>query len=529
MARTKKTESITDEELYDVLEFAKNMYSGAYQNNIFTPELVNSRLKDVSLNPLAGTKEEIEKALANPKNSEKQLVGYSEYFELVDMLYKRQLYYLGNLLSWDYTYTCVNISKDEEYNSLAFKKDEKSVIDFLDKFKVKQEFQRIFRQLIRQEIYYGVLRQDSDEQYTVQELNKDYCRTTGRWERGLLFDFNMQYFLGVAGVDINMFPDVFKKYYKRVMDNKNNGYNPSKNIDIRNGEWVLWVQTSPDDGMWAFKMTPEIIANVPIFSPLFTDLSMRPLVRNLQQNKYIIEASKVLIGLVGFNKDAKSGSVRDALNMSPETIGKFANLIRQGLTKEIQFGVAPFSDVLNFEWKSDGNNILDEYNKVTIGQGGTNTRLLYATDKMNAVESRNSLAIDEQLVEFIYPYFENFIEYYANKRTKKYKFKFKFEGTNMPDNKQSRLDNAMTLAQSGIVLPQKIAAAMGMEYHDFERQLAMGRSKKFTEMLTPLLTSYTMSGKDMQGGRPQKKDDDLSDDGMKTRDTGGNINRGGEV
>jgi hypothetical protein len=205
------------------------------------------------------------------------------------------------------------------------------------------------------------------------------------------------------------------------MDNKNNGYVPSKDIDKRTGEWIYWVQCSPEDNMWMWKFNPEIYSIVPFFSPLFPDLVLRPLLRNLQYNMYVINASKLLIGYIGFNKDTKTGSLKDALNLSPEVAGKFASLIRSALTSEIQFGIAPFEKVESFEWDTSSANILDQYNKTTVGQSGTNTRLLYATDKMNSLETLNSISIDEQLVQFIYPYFEDFLNHYVNKRTKKFK------------------------------------------------------------------------------------------------------------
>lgn len=351
-------------------------------------------------------------------------------------------------------------------------------------------------QLIRQESYYCVLRDDGDK-YTLQELPIDYCKITGRWENGLLFDFNMMWFISQPGVDINMYPDVFKKYYKRIIDAQNNGYNPSNNTNNRIGEWVYWVQTSPEDNVWAWKFNQDQIGQVPFLAPIFPDLVLTPMIRNLQKNKYIIEASKVLIGLIGFNKDNKSGNVKDALNLDPETAGKFAGLIRQGLTKEIQFGFAPFEDIKQFDF-SNGNskNMLAEHNTNSVSESGINSRLIYSLDKQNAEETRNSISVDEYLLNYIYPYFNNFLDYYINKKTSKYKFRFHFEGSEFRSSRQNRLDDVMKLLDKGMVLPQKISAAIGMQPHEFERQLAMARGKKFVDKLTPVLSSYTLSSKD---------------------------------
>jgi len=101
LARTKKPEEISQERVFDVLEFARQAYN--MYPNIYTPDTVNSRMKDITMNPLSQTEEEINNALKDPKNNESKLRGISEFFEYTNMLYKRQMAYLGNLLSFDWT------------------------------------------------------------------------------------------------------------------------------------------------------------------------------------------------------------------------------------------------------------------------------------------------------------------------------------------------------------------------------------------------------------------------------------------
>ena len=523
---TDKQEILTEQQVYDVLEFAREMYN-AYPN-VFTPDLVNQRLKDVNMNPMSGTKEEIDKALRNPKDSEQQLRAFSEFFEYTNMQYKRMINYLGNMLSFDLTYTCINAT-EEEMKSKSYKKDLDVVHSFLDSFDVKKEFKKISRMLIRQEAYYCTFRKDGDK-FILQELPLDYCKITGRWDYGFLFDFNMLYFISNPGVDINMYPDVFKEYYNRVMTKVNSDkfYDPGLTIEYRNGNWVYYVQTSPLDGMWCFKFNPEQVGQVPFLSALFPDLINAPMMRNLQTNKYIIEASKILVGLIPLLNDNKSGNVKDMLAIAPETAGKFANLLRQGLPDAIRFGIAPFGDVKSFDYKGNDVNVYGEYNTTTGAMSGINTRLLYSTDKQNAEETRSSIAVDEYLMTYIYPYFNDFLNFHVNQMTKKFKFDFRFEGTENPLNRETRLQNSMTLADKGIVLPQKIAASQGMLPHEFERQLAMARASGFVDKLTPILTSFTLSKEDSKGGRPTK-DGELSDSGQATRDSGSNIEKGGKV
>ena len=108
--KTKSTDSqdvlLTEKEVFDVIKFAQSIYSG--YPNVYTPELVNSRLKDVTMSPQAATAEKINSALQNPKENEQNLVGYSEFLELTSMLYKRMLLYFSGMMAFDWTYTCLN-------------------------------------------------------------------------------------------------------------------------------------------------------------------------------------------------------------------------------------------------------------------------------------------------------------------------------------------------------------------------------------------------------------------------------------
>ena len=70
------------------------------------------------------------------------------------------------------------------------------------------------------------------------------------------------------------------------------------------------------------------------------------------------------------------------------------------------------------------------------------------------------------------------------------------------------------LADSGIVLEQKFASAIGMNPFDFRRMLAETRANKFVEKLTPILKSNQMGG---SAGRPSVADDKLGDSGDETR------------
>jgi len=522
LTKKKSEETLSESETWDVLDFAKSI--GQMYQGVYTPDLVNQRLKDINMNPLSATSDAINSALLDPKNNEQNLIGYSEFLELNNMIYKRMIGYIGLMPSFDYTFTCTNINSPEDYKSKAYQKDSNAVYNFLDKFDVRREFKKVMKQLVRQETFHSVLRMEGDK-YVFQELPQQYCKLVSRSEWGYLFDFNMYLFMQ-PGMSLDEYPPVFKKMYKRAFGNTGTTkYNPSASIDARTGSYVYWVQTSMKDDFWAWKLSPEIATEVPYLSPLFSDIVLAPMVRQLQTNKWMISAQKIAVGLIPMLKDNKSGNIKDMLSISPETLGKFMGLLKNAIGDVIRFGAAPFESIQTLDFSTSGENILEEYNKNMSASSGMNSRLLYGVDKPNAIETQASIDVDEFINLQVYHQFNLFMDYYLNKLTKKFKFKFKFEGSEFSVNKAKRLENVTSLLQYGIVLPQKIASALNMDVADFYRQLEESKAMGFVDKLTPIIMGSQLSGKD--NGRPQTNNP--TDSTLATREGGSNIEKGGSI
>jgi hypothetical protein len=525
------TPELTTEEIWDVLKFAQELGGSAFYGGALTPMLLNSRMKDISLNPLQATEDSLANALKKPKDSEIDLQAFSQDFEIQSQVYRKLLSYLGNMLSFDLTFECTNIENESEYKSKAYLKDRAVVAKFLDTFEYKKEFGTVVRQMLRNEAYFCVPRFDG-KKIVLQELpsSPTYTMITGRWEYGLNFSFNMYWFLQ-PGVDLRMYPRFFSEKYNEIWGSGKglSSYNPALPTSQRgDSSWVYW-QDIPTNLGWCWKINPEIATRLPYFTGLFLDLVQQPLIRSLQKNINIAAASRILIGSVGMLKDAKA-SVKDQFNINPDVLGKFLSLVKAGVGDAIRVAAAPLENMEAVSYPAE-NEVYNSYLKTALATSGVNTNLIFTSDvRPNAIESQLSLNVDEQQMYALYPQFNAFLDYWVNKNTSKYKFKFYFEGSEFFNNRELRLGTAMTLANAGIVLPQKISAAIGMSPFSFERQMAEGRANGFVENLTPLISEKdtedgtTASGEKM--GRPRKKQSELSDSGAETRSAGSNIEKG---
>lgn len=233
------------------------------------------------------------------------------------------------------------------------------------------------------------------------------------------------------------------------------------------------------------------------------------------------------MGQVGISKDTQA-KVRDQFNISADNLGKFLSLVKAAIGESLKVAAAPLENIQAFSFPAE-NGMYSSYLQTTLASAGINTDLIFTgTVRPNQMATQLSLNVDEQLMYALYPQFEAFMNYQINKLTKNFKFKCHFEGSQFFNNRQLRLDMQLDLASRGVILPQKIAAAIGMGPLEFQRQLDEARANGFADNLTPIILAGQATS-DNKGGRPQKSDGELGEAGASTRETGGNIGRGGKI
>ena len=510
---------ISSENTKYVLEFAQSLV-GSIGQQYLSPQMINARIQDVTLNPSQATEADLIKALKSPKDSERLLQSFSQDFEIQSQIYKTLLEYQSNILAFDLTYDCIN-AKYTDYSGTKYNKDLDKVKEFLDKFNYRREFKVATQEMIRNDTFFCTPRFEG-EQYVLQELpnSVDWTLITGRWAYGLLFSFNMDWFMQ-QGVDIDFYPPFFKRKHREKKSQTS--YNPPVNPIYRGrSSYIDWQDVPPDEG-WAWKMNVSMATRLPLYSGLFLDLFEQPTMRALQKSVNMAEAAKLVIGEIPLLNKTTQASARDQFSISAKNLGEFLALVKAAIGSAIKTAAVPLTNIKGIDFESD-NELYSSYIKTTLASAGVNTNLLFTSDvKQNAIESQLALNVDENQLIALYPDFEKFLNYHVNKITKSFKFKFHFEGTNFYLNRAQRFEEQMTLVGQGIVLPQKIAASLGMDPFSFQRQLDEARANKFVDNLTPVTPGAQLSGKE-GAGAPKKSDDKIKS--TDTKDSGSNIEKG---
>ena len=98
-----------------------------------------------------------------------------------------------------------------------------------------------------------------------------------------------------------------------------------------------------------------------------------------------------------------------------------------------------------------------------------------------------------------------------NKKTKKYRFKFKVDGSTLPFLRQSKIDNQLKWCNMGIQVDvPKIASLMGYDANELESMMMMAKYGGMQDNLMLLMNSNT-STDGSQVGNPTKEIQDKSD------------------
>lgn len=514
-------EKISRSDVQDVIDFSAGLMA---VDNFYSPFLSNQLLTNLNNNPRLPSAESVKKALNDYKNSGEELQGFVEFASSFDMIFKRTLYSYANALSFDLQITCKNAYTESDYQSDEYKKDRQTVDNFLTNFDYKKEFYNVLLNVLKRDTYFTWFRKTKTGnrgkmKFALQIMPQDYCMLTGYFEKGLLWSLNILYYMQ-PGVDLNGFDPSITKTYLRALETVDS-YVPSAPLNDRKGSYAMWVDVSPLDGAWAWKFDTSSFANNPFLSPYVANVLRNDEIGELQYNKDLIAASGILAGEIKLFDSAKSGQKANQFSIDPKTLGTFMSLVKKGLQSTIKLAAMPLENIKFFQFEDKNPNSYTNELTTTAGIGTGISRVIYSSDKMSNAELEAALNEVYQTMKPMYTQFNNFLDFYVNQMTSKYKFKFEFVGSNYQFERDARFDKMMKMADKGLVLNSSAwASAVGMNPVTFDRMLAeskyTGWIDKYSQML---LNANTSSYKDNEGGRERKNARDLTESGEASRDS----------
>ena len=538
MVKTRKESQeneITKDEVYQVLNYAQDFYNAMnafkQDNSMYNTSIEKSNLVGLSdTQNIPKTYEEIIRALANESGRDSFLQSYSKFYNTFDSIYGNIIDYYTNLLSFDWSYHCINASS-EEYGKDEYNKDVERVYKFFNNFSYKKEFKRVLKNMLIRDTYYcwlrdkdGSFNDDLDDlkirrtsNYSLQMLPQDRCEISGTFSNGYLFDFDLNYFYNSNINPENFDPSIIELLgdnYDKSKKRLKSVITSNQDLKSTNGKTGLgYTRVDVTKGAWCFKFNDYTYETLPPLSHLMKTVFNNDVIEKLQKDKDFISANAVILGSMAKKRDGSSATDKDPFLVQANIIGALMELARKGINRNIKQIALPTDDNKLFQFSDNNPHMYDNKLKQSAGLGVGASSIIYSTENLSQFAMENAIIKDYEFVAKVYRQFEEFLNFYVNRKTKKYKFKISMDGCTMPFVRNKNIENFHKLSSIGIqVNISKWASLYGMQPQELKAMMEESKNGFMANNLGLLLNSNIgMNGGEDQfkkNGRPPTDDNE---------------------
>lgn len=495
-------------------DYATSLRDDIFKNPVyFNPIWQNQILKDINMNPNGSDRDNAEEMVKNPRGNEAGLRRLSQYLENTVMPLRRLYSYYARMLEWDYQILPQGSIDEDEFVTSKFKNDINACYDWIEGFNPKKMCSEMMSGAIAEDGKFFYLRESSNG-FTLQEMPSEWCLITHKNDIGYQYAFNMTYFMR-TGINLDDYAPEFRDYYNNFMclqtsPTKVNLERDGLRVEYKNGTYFYWQELSPEKA-FVFKFDPLHAGLTPPLIGLFVDATEVDTYRNLQKTKTKLETYRLVVATLPRHKTVSGqggGNVKDDFAIQAKTAAQFAQIIKSSLPEGVDFKVTPFESVqaIDFPYAENKADIAGRALKNFLNSSGS-SQTLTTNERPNEASVEIGAKIDAAFVSHMYRQMEAFINYQFELATKKYKMVIRFEGTFF--DRKERNDRAKLMAEIGVITPL-LASSLGYNMRELRNVILLSHAMGFPEILIPVLTSSTQSGKDSEaptpeGGRPPKK------------------------
>lgn len=461
------------------------------------------------------TKELLKQYIGSPANNQDTLREISRFLARNSMLYQKILMYYASIPLFYYNITQMNdFSSEIDFEQST--KDYQKVLEYFNALNLRREGYTSLYIALRDGVYIGYAYDSKKEGIFTMPLDAQYCRIYGKTETGeWIVYFNAAFFdagnnnIYVTGIN----KDGIGTWDKVFVD----GYNAFK--ADRNRQWFM---LPPEKTVCLLTCSEDEFAYpLPFFLPLFTSLLDLLDLEQILMSKTELENYKLIVSKIPLISNSEEV---DDFAISLDLAQMFNQLMENAVSDLVGVVYSPMDiDTVTFE-KANSSADTDELGKSIqnlFNNAGASQSIVAGGASTNSIGLKYSKLNDIATAWVFVDRYQSWINYFIKKNiSNKYYFQFHKISWYNQEEYIEQMRQGATLGTSAL----DYLTALGDSPYIAIQKLRFENAIKIKDIMIPLQSSYNMSTRN-NVGRPRLRDDEISDSGAQTRDSGSNENR----
>lgn len=446
-------------------------------------EILHQEIKSAgNKNFMQYTKDLIKTYVASPDKNQRTLREVSRFLCRNSMIYKKLIMYYASMPLYYYNIT-PNLDFYDDIDVEEITKGYEDVLKKFSKFNLRKEGYTALFLAVRDGMYVGYTYTD-DKGVFCMPLDVSYCKIYGKDSSGewityfdaAYFDIrtNTPFVSGEPGSWDKVFVDGYRAYKEKGKDYRWFKLPPEK---------TLTLLTCPDD---------EFSYPLPFFLPLFVSLLDLIDLEQILQSKNELENYKLIVSKIPF---MKSSERVDDFAISIELAQKFNELLEAAVPEQIGAVFSPMDiDTVSFENSNNAKDVdaLANSIKNLFSNAGISELVVASGGSTSTVAIEFAILNDISTCWVWIDRLQSWLNFYIRENIRDGYFLDIHKVAWY--NQKEYLDNFSTYIQYGADIMGWLTAKGDTPYVAYNK-LKFEKALGLSEMFNPLMTSYTLSGK----------------------------------
>lgn len=438
-----------------------------------------------------------------PKNQEK-LVEISQLLYANSPQYKRLVQYFGGMAL--FAHVLLPAKDISKYKRDKVIKQYTQIGELIKLMNLRHEMSKVMINAFVEDVFYGYVHRTKKDFY-IQKMDPRICKITSVEDGVYNYSIDMSYFQKNEDT-LHQWADEIQQKYKqwRIMK--------AKNPKISE-----WVELDAENTI-CIKINEEILEIFPPFAGTFDAIYDIEGFKQLRKDREEIGNYMIIVQELPMRKDSENNN---DFMIDKDMMMYFHNMAVDVAPANVGVITSPMKiQPLRFDRdKVDNDGVAKAERDFWSGSG--TSQLLFNADKSTSQGLLMSIKTDEEIVFGVLTQIERWVNRYL-----KFQFGDLMFNIDILDvthfNQAEKHKMYLESAQFGMPVKSYISATLGLSPIETMNMAYLENDiLKLHEKFIPLMSSHTMSAKELAGnkgedGRPKKDDADISDETARDRD-----------